>query len=345
MDRVDRVRGDDLGKDEDGKNEDEEYLRFLAEHPMKAQEIDGPGLHIPVVAPFRLDLTVAALQRVPLNPVEVWTGEGRYLRAFETPSGPVVWEVTSDTPPRGPVRLRLHGPAHGASRWGSLLRRMLGCDVKLRGFYDVAAQIPVLAELAERFRGLKPPRFASLWESLVSAIAFQELSLASGMAAIAKLVRRRVRSVAFRGFELYPFPGAVMVRGLRERDLRACGFSAAKVRSLRAAATAVLDGALREDELERLSDEEAAERLCRVPGVGPWTASLVLLRGLGRLSAFPAGDSGAERRLHAAFGEVDRGWLLSRLGPWKGMLYFHLLLSERFGAGPARPAAEPHPGP
>jgi hypothetical protein len=39
--------------------------------------------------PFRLDYTVAALQRVATNAVEAWT-DGRYLRAFTTSDGPVV---------------------------------------------------------------------------------------------------------------------------------------------------------------------------------------------------------------------------------------------------------------
>ena len=68
--------------------------------------------------------------------------------------------------------------------------------------------------------------------------------------------------------------------------------------------------------------------------MGPWTSSLVLLRGLGRLSTFPTGDTGAERRLRAVLGEVNRTSLLARLGPWKGMLYFHLLLGSRPGLRP-----------
>lgn len=282
-----------------------------------------------VTEPFRLDYTVAALQRVATNPVEVWS-DGRYLRAFATPRGPVVWEV-SCAGGAASLRLRLHGPAGAVGPWQALLRRMLGTDVDLGPFYAVAGAIPVMAGLTEQFRGLKPPRFASLWESLVNTIAFQQLSLASGMAAVARLTRRCARPVSFEGLTLHPFPGPEAVRKLREADLRACGFSAAKVRSLQAAAVAILDGTLREDDLERLPDDEVEARLTELPGVGPWTSSLVLLRGLRRLDRFPAGDSGADRRLRAVFGAVDPAQLLARLGRWRGMLYFHLLLSSRFG--------------
>lgn len=303
---------------------------------------------VPVRLPFRLDYTVAALQRVATNAVEVWTDDGRYLRAFTTPDGPVVWEVAQDQDRPG-LRLRLHGPAGAIGPWISLLRRMLGLDVELGPFYAVAARVPILAGLAERFRGVKPPRFATLWESLVNTIAFQQLSLASGMATLGRLVRRCASPVAFDGATLYPFPAPEAVSGLRDADLRACGFSGAKALSLRAAAGAILDGTVREDELERLPDSAVVERLRQVPGVGPWTASLVLLRGMGRLTSFPRGDSGANRRLRAVFGAIDAAELLATLDDFRGMLYFHLLLSSRYAdrfiaekpCPPSHPARSP----
>lgn len=294
----------------------------------------GASTSVPVTPPFRLDLTVAALQRVATNPVEVWTGDGRYLRAFSTPAGPVVWEVSQGEGGRA-LRLRLHGRAGGAGPWKALLRRMLGTELDLDPFYALAAGVPVLAELADRFRGLKPPRFATLWEALVNGIAFQQVSLASGMAAVGRLTRRCARPVAFDGVPLHPFPGPERVARLTGAELRACGFSAAKARSLGAAADAVLGGALREVELERLANDEVAAKLMALPGVGPWTSSLVLLRGLGRLDCFPAGDSGAERRLRAVFGAAAPARLLARLGGWRGMLYFHLLLASRAPRAPA----------
>ncbi len=287
--------------------------------------------HVAVVAPFRLDFTVAALQRVPSNPVEVWTCDGRYLRAWDGASGPVVWEVSQD-PNRPSLRLRLHGAAREPGPWRALLRHMLGCDVDLTGFYALAAQTPVLARLAERFRGLKPPRFATLWESLVNTIAFQQLSLPSGMASVRRLVEQCSRPIAFEDLRLYPFPTPRAVARLSDAGLRACGFSTAKGRSLRAAADAIRRGALRDEDLEALPDAEAASRLVELPRIGPWTASLILLRGMRRLSSFPSGDSGANRRFRAVFGATDPARLLEQLDGWRGMLYYHLLLSSRADA-------------
>jgi DNA-3-methyladenine glycosylase II len=39
--------------------------------------------------------------------------------------------------------------------------------------------------------------------------------------------------------------------------------------------------------LEDKPSPEAAKLLCRIKGIGPWTAAVILLRGLGRLDVFP----------------------------------------------------------
>jgi DNA-3-methyladenine glycosylase II len=90
----------------------------------------------------------------------------------------------------------------------------------------------------------------------------------------------------------------------------------------------------REEELEALANGEIERRLRELPGIGPWTASVILLRGFRRLDVFPGGDVAAARGLGAIAGEHG-GELVEALGPYRGMLYFHLLLSSlaarRFG--------------
>lgn len=75
-----------------------------------------------VAPPFRLDLTVAALRRVPTNRVDVFDGE-RYLRAFSTARGPVVWEVRQSDDEH--LEVALHGAVDDAAIHLELLDRML----------------------------------------------------------------------------------------------------------------------------------------------------------------------------------------------------------------------------
>jgi DNA-3-methyladenine glycosylase II len=111
--------------------------------------------------------------------------------------------------------------------------------------------------------------------------------------------------------------------------LRAAGLSRNKVAHLRSVAAAFAAGAIDERALEKLSTPEAAEALRGVRGIGPWSAAVILLRGMGRLDTFPLRDSGVARSLTLLAGEpVDLDFVLETLGPARGMLYYHLLLGR-----------------
>jgi DNA-3-methyladenine glycosylase II len=62
-----------------------------------------------------------------------------------------------------------------------------------------------------------------------------------------------------------------------------------------------------------------------LPGIGPWSAALVLLRGFGRLEVFPPGDSGAQRGLNALLRlrtPESLARVVDRFGEYRGYLYF-----------------------
>jgi DNA-3-methyladenine glycosylase II len=82
--------------------------------------------------------------------------------------------------------------------------------------------------------------------------------------------------------------------------------------------------------LEERPSPDDVEILCRIKGIGPWTATVILLRGLGRLDVFPMNDSSVARNLEFVRGvapfDIDR--VLTALGSQRGMLYYHLLLAR-----------------
>jgi DNA-3-methyladenine glycosylase II len=329
---------------------------------------------VAVGEPFRLDLTVCVLQRLASNPVEVWvpgtanpTLSGRYLRAFDTPRGLVAWIVT-ENPSGSGVALELRGPAGDPAPWIARVRRALGADVDLAPFYGRARHFPPLVRLVRAMRGVRPPRFASLHESVASVLLFQQVSLASAMATLRRLVVTLSSPVEVDGATLHPFPAAAAIAVLSEGELRAFGMSAVKARALHAACASIASGELCEESLAALPSPELHARLLALHGVGPWTAALLMLRGFGRLDQFPPGDVAAERLLRE-FGapvaatlspalplrgrennvrsralplserEVNGRELLDALGPTRGMLYYHLFLHRMATArrGPFAP--------
>ncbi len=104
-----------------------------------------------MLTPYRLDLTVSALRRMASNLVDVYTADGRYLRALGGFAEPVIVSVTQ---PRADalavdalavsVRGRI-GDTEGAL---ASVRRMLGSERDLSEFERHAGAIPWLAPLA-----------------------------------------------------------------------------------------------------------------------------------------------------------------------------------------------------
>ncbi len=280
-----------------------------------------------VAPPFRLDRTVAVLQRLPQNPVDLWDGAA-YLRAFDGPDGAVVWRVAQDD--RRPLlRVTLAGAVGLLAPWRARVRRMLGLDVDLAPFRAAARRVPVLAELLPFARGLRPPRFAALHEAFAAVILFQQVSLVSAVATLRRLVAALSPAIEAGGLTLRAFPSAEVLAEAPDAVLRAAGLSGAKARALRGAAARVADGSIQEVDLARLPSADLVEALRGVPGVGPWTANLLALRYFGRLDVFPPGDVAAAK----ALGELGAPSLVETLGPWRGMLYYLLFVRRMARAG------------
>ena len=285
-----------------------------------------------VAAPYRLDLTVAVLRRFSTNLVDIVAPDGTYLRAhLDEAERPYVIDVRQEAPETLVARIR--GIVDGAdvtrSRATALVRRVLGTDRQAAHFAREAATLPWLAGLVGRMTGVRAPRYATLWEACVNAIVFQQVSLHAAGAILGRTVRALGTPLELEGRSLYAFFSARTLARAQDEALRTAGLSVAKIATLRRVAAALEAGDLDEAELAAMSSPEAAARLCAIKGIGPWTAAVILLRGLGRLDVFPQNDSGIARSLQALTHEpVDIAGSLARLAPEQGMLYYHLLLAR-----------------
>ena len=150
-------------------------------------------------------------------------------------------------------------------------------------------------------------------------------SLAAGMTRLGHLAERFGPRTADGTRVGPPEPGLVARAPLSA--LRQAGLSAHRAAQLRDLARLPLERL--EHELTALPDAQARARLLELPGIGPWTADYVLLRGLGRLDVFPAGDVGATRTLGGILGRVldppAAVRFAARFAPLRGMVYFCML--------------------
>jgi DNA-3-methyladenine glycosylase II len=307
-----------------------------------AQTSGSHQLEIDPHGPFRLDLTAWALRRRSHNAVDRWD-MATYERVVSLDGGPValsVRQVAGPDAPRLSILLagrRIDQPAKALAR--RALDRLLGLSVDLSPFAAMAAPDPLLGPLAARLRGLKPPRFPTVFEALVNGVACQQLSLAVGIHLLNRLAADRGKATSDAPDGPRAFPDPEDLASLEPDDLRRHGFSSTKARTIIETARAVVAGDLDLEALQGLEDGAAIERLTSLRGIGRWTAEYVLLRGLGRLHVFPGDDVGAHnklRRLFAIDSPLDHeavGRLVARWDPYAGVVYFHLLLDSLYRAG------------
>lgn len=279
--------------------------------------------------PFRLDLTVWALRRRPQNAIDTWDGHcyRRTLLSEGTPLEVAVAQHGSASAPRleAAISRRRRAPAIEDVAVAALTN-LLGLDRDLSDFYAQASRDATLAPLAQRYQGLKPPRFPTVFECLLNAVACQQLSIEAGLTLLSRLA-----ATAHPDQPAPPaFPSPAEVAALTPEQLRAAGFSTQKTNTILAIAAATASGRLDLETLRDADNESAAARLRQLRGIGPWSADYVLLRGLGRLSVFPRSDIGALnglRRLLATESTDEAVQALARWAPHAGLVYFHLLLS------------------
>src|SRR5512146_177316 len=280
------------------------------------------------VPPFRLDLTAWALRRRPHNVVDHWE-EGAYRRTLLLGTLPVHVVVRQDSTALTITVRGLRLPSTAQADVTVALNRLLGLQIDLRQFYELASQESRLHRLVRSFLGLKPPRFPNLFEALVNAISCQQLSLTVGITLLNRLTERYGLGRSGGG---RAFPRPEDLAKVDSRALRVLGYSRSKGQAITEAAQAVIAGVLDPDTLATMDDAEVVTRLTELRGVGRWTAEYTLLRGLGRIHQFPGDDIGARTSLQRwlqlkqppDYDHVRK--VLRKWRPYGGLIYFHLLL-------------------
>jgi DNA-3-methyladenine glycosylase II len=292
--------------------------------------------------PFRLDLTALALQRRPINKIDTWNGD-TYSRVLVFGAVPVLVQVAQTGTERSP-RLHIRAQARQLPRNARIcitgsLQKLLGLSADLNPFYRFARSDRRLNKLAERFAGLRPPRFPSVFEAMALTIACQQLSMHVGLTLLNRLTVRAGLAVDLPAETLHAFARPEDISKLRMQTLRRLGFSANKGTALKSASSLITGDRLDPEALAEFENDEAIQRLLALRGIGRWTAEYVLLRGLGRIDVFPADDVGARNNLARWMNiekPLDTGsvkQVVEQWRPWSGLIYFHLLLDRLMAAG------------
>jgi DNA-3-methyladenine glycosylase II len=176
-----------------------------------------------------------------------------------------------------------------------IVRKLLGAEFDLDAFYAFAATEPVLAGLAEELRGLRPPIAVEPFESIVTSITAQQVSLHAAFAIRTRLIER----FGIRAEHAYSFPTRERLAAAEPDELFALGFSRRKAEYVTGLARSDLDL----HALALRSDDEVRTELTALPGIGEWTSDWFLARHLARPRAWPAGDLGVRKAASRFYGD------------------------------------------
>ena len=293
-----------------------------------------------VAAPYRLDLTVSVLRRLSTNVVDVLTPAGQYVRALPGSREPVIARVTQVRPDTLAVVLEGDEREHPGAL--ALVRRMLGVDRDLAHFDRAAAGIPWLEPLAARMRGVKPPRYPTLWEACVNVIVFQQISLQAASAIMGRLIVALGPPIESHGVRSHAFPSAETILGAEDSVLRAAGLSPGKLATLQANRRGPGNrragrgdvGAAPEPRCRGTSPRDQGDRPVDRGGHPASRARPT------RRVPCQRQQRGAQSGEVAGSAPLDVDRVVGALRPQQGMLYYHLLLARLESRGElGRPSA------
>jgi AraC family transcriptional regulator, regulatory protein of adaptative response / DNA-3-methyladenine glycosylase II len=245
---------------------------------------------------------------------------------------------------RAAVRQRHDGDLEVAVRAPDLttaldqVRFMLATGDDHAPFLRMARRDPRMAPVVVRRAGYRPARTGTVAHALVSAVCGQLVTAREA----ARMERAVVGMAGHSGADgLVAPPTSAAVAALAPARAASAGLAARRATAMTRLARAV--------DLERLhgvSTDAMTARVTREPWLGPWSAGIIGMHGLGRFDAPVVGDLGLMRILAAETGRWpeadDTRALVAGYGEWAGLasayLLMHPLARSKQGAPRARAA-------
>jgi DNA-3-methyladenine glycosylase II len=157
------------------------------------------------------------------------------------------------------------------------VERILSLDVDGSGFPAVGERDPVVGRLQQRYPGLRPIGFWSPYEAAAWTIIGHRIRIRQAAAIKARMAAQLGEPVAFGDRVVHAFPSPARLAGLDSFP----GLAGRKPEWLRSVALAALEGQLDAARLRGLPHEAALKDLKTLPGIGDFSAGLILLRGAG----------------------------------------------------------------
>jgi DNA-3-methyladenine glycosylase II len=193
-----------------------------------------------------------------------------------------------------------------ARRAAQDLKRMLCLDVDGSGFTALGEHDRVVRALQERFSGLRPVLFYTPYEAAAWTIISQRIRMTQAATIKARLGNELGEHGAF--------PAPERVAQLSEPQQ---GLTSRKINQLHTLAAAAQDGALSRQQLRAMTYQDGLAYLQQFPGIGPFSAELILIRGVGHPDALPDHDTRLNQAIRWAYNTTDDAAIQTITDSWR----------------------------
>lgn len=266
----------------------------------KHQRVSRPGagirLQLQYRPPYDWEGVLNLFRRHALAGVEEVT-DSSYQRSFDSSDQPANFTVTRA---RGrnalDVRLQLPQNTH-LMPVVARIRRMFDLDANPAAISQVLGQSEPLRTLLEQHPGIRAPVHFSPFESAIRAVVGQQVSVAAARNVCARLADAcKTQCIGF--------PTAAALACLADEHFSMPTRRRDTLRTLCSHYT----------NAEQSLDMET---LASFKGIGPWTCTMVAMRGFGDPDVFALGDLGLQQAWSACFVDSDEEDLASAVTHWR----------------------------
>jgi len=277
--------------------------------------------------PFDFNKTLAYLRAFPPTAMDQAVSDDSFIKAFQV-QGRTMAAVIKGGVPDHQLHLtyKLYSDKSISeeleSAFTDRLSSMLSLADDLKPFYALASADPKFQPILESLFGYHPVRFQSGFEAAVWAILSQRNRMATARNMYRSLVRNFGHSAVVGGTTCWAFPEPEELAGCSEGDLTMVARNLRRGEFLIDAARAF--AMVPPDFLASAEFEEVEEWLRGINGIGPWSASFVLWRGLGRSQTIPLPDRpflDAASRIYGyglTLSDAEVLRIARRYHPWQG---------------------------
>ncbi len=152
----------------------------------------------------------------------------------------------------------------------------LGGDEDLPGFYRFAQEDPILSAVTGHLYGMRIGMSRDIFGDVILAILLQMAPMSRSNRMMDALLEYFGRRIIFDGHEVILWPRAEEIARVNPAELRETTKIGYRAERLVKAAQYLAANPLLQDELSALTEEGAARRLTQIPGIGPYSAAIIL---------------------------------------------------------------------